>query len=177
MPATWRTNSADCASMRATSSAPRSGTREDTIRGCGNRTSLQARTDLWDFRLAHAKARIAAQRGKIAEARKQAQKARAILDRGRIPEQEEYFPYLEGYIAFYASDYAEALSALNRASPNDPFIQCLIARTYEAAGRPRAMRPSSIGKPRRRLRTACPPPMRSHLRAESLPTLESPVLR
>lgn len=93
-----------------------------------------ARADLWEFRLAHAKARIAAQRGKIAEARKQAQRARAILDRGRIPEQEEYFPYLQGYIAFYSSDYAEALSALNRASRSDPFLQCLIARTYEALG-------------------------------------------
>jgi len=93
-----------------------------------------ARTDLWDFRLAHAKGRIAAQRGKIAEARKQAQKARAILDRGHIPDQEEYFPYLQGYIAFYASDYAEALSALNRVSRSDPFIECLIARRYEAMG-------------------------------------------
>jgi tetratricopeptide (TPR) repeat protein len=93
-----------------------------------------ARADLWEFRLAHAKARIAARRGKVAEARKLAQKARAILDRGRIPDQEEHFPYLQGYIAFYASDYAEALSALNRASSSDPFIQCLIAQTYEAMG-------------------------------------------
>jgi len=106
----------------------------------GNDQGLQepkispARTDLWDFRLAHAKARIAARRGKLAEARKQAQKARAILDRGRIPEQKEYFPYLRGYIAFYASDYAEALSALNGASRTDRFIQCLIAQTYEAMG-------------------------------------------
>jgi len=92
-----------------------------------------ARTDLWGFRLAHAKGRIAAQRGRIAEARKQAEKARAILDRGRIPDQEEFFPYLQGYIAFYASDYAEALSALNRAR-SDPFIECLIGRTYEALG-------------------------------------------
>lgn len=99
-----------------------------------------ARTDLWDFRLAHAKARIAAQRGRIAEARKQVEKARAILDRGRIPEQEEYFPYLQGYVAFCASDYAKALNALNRASGSDPFIQCLIARTYEAMGdRPQAI--------------------------------------
>ncbi len=94
----------------------------------------QARTDLWDFRLAHAKARIAAQSGKLAEARKQAQRARAILDRGRIPEQEEFFPYLQGYVAFYANDYGEALSDLNRASHSDPFIQCLIARTHEAMG-------------------------------------------
>lgn len=27
-----------------------------------------------------------------------------------------------------------ALRALNRASPSEPFIQCLIARTYEAMG-------------------------------------------
>ncbi len=93
-----------------------------------------ARSDLWEFRLAHAKARIAAQRGKIDEARKQAQKARAILDRGRIPDQEEYFPYLQGFVAFYANDYTAALSALSRASPGDPFIQCLTGRTYEALG-------------------------------------------
>jgi len=93
-----------------------------------------ARADLWDFRLAHAKARIAAQLGRIAEAHKQAQKARTVLDRGRIPDQEEYFPYLQGFIAFYSNDYAEALSALNRASRTDAFIQCLIARTYEALG-------------------------------------------
>jgi tetratricopeptide (TPR) repeat protein len=93
-----------------------------------------ARTDLWDFRSAHAKARIAAQRGRIAEARKQTEKARAILDRGRIPDQEEYFPYLQGFVDFYSGDYAEALDALNRASSSDPFIQCLIARTYEALG-------------------------------------------
>jgi tetratricopeptide (TPR) repeat protein len=93
-----------------------------------------ARVDLWDFRIAHAKGRIAAVRGKTAEAQKQAQKARAILDRGHIPDQEEFFPYLQGYIAFYASKYSEALSALNHASQKDPFIQCLIARTYEALG-------------------------------------------
>jgi tetratricopeptide (TPR) repeat protein len=93
-----------------------------------------ARTDLWEFRLAHAKARIAAQRGKIPEARKQAGKARSILDRGRIPDQEQFFPYLQGYIAYYAGEYAEALSALTRASQSDPFIQCLIARTHEALG-------------------------------------------
>jgi tetratricopeptide (TPR) repeat protein len=106
----------------------------------GHDTGLQeahispARADLWDFRLAHAKARIAAQRGKVAEARKQAEKARSILDRGRIPDQEESFPYLQGYAAFYAGEYAEALRAFNRASQSDPFIQCMIGRTHEARG-------------------------------------------
>jgi tetratricopeptide (TPR) repeat protein len=92
------------------------------------------RSDLWDFRLAHAKARIAARRGKTADARKQMAKAREILDRGRIPDQEQYFPYLEGYVAFYARDFTASLQALNRASENDPFIVCLLAQTYEAIG-------------------------------------------
>jgi tetratricopeptide (TPR) repeat protein len=93
-----------------------------------------ARSDLWDFRLAHAKARIAARRGKTADAHKQMAKAKEILDRGRIPDQEQYFPYLEGYVAFYARDYTASLQALNRASENDPFIVCLLAQTFEALG-------------------------------------------
>lgn len=92
------------------------------------------RSDLWDFRLANARARIAVRRGKAAEARKQMAKAKQILDRGRIPDQEPYFPYLEGYVAFYSRDYAAALEALLRASANDPFIVCLLAQTYEALG-------------------------------------------
>jgi len=93
-----------------------------------------ARRDLWDFRLAHARARIAVRRGKASDARKQVAKAREILDRGRIPGQEPYFAYLEGYIAFYSRDYRAALEALNRASENDPFIECLLGQTYEALG-------------------------------------------
>jgi tetratricopeptide (TPR) repeat protein len=93
-----------------------------------------ARRDLWDFRLVHARTRIAVRRGKADDARKQMAKARQILDRGRIPDQEPFFPYLEGYVAFYSHDYGTALQALNRASANDPFILCLIAQAYEALG-------------------------------------------
>lgn len=92
------------------------------------------RKDLWSFRLAHAKARIAARRGKPEEALKYVREARAILDRGRNADQEQYFPYLSGYVAFYAGDYPAALAALERASASDPFIQCLMAQTYEAIG-------------------------------------------
>jgi tetratricopeptide (TPR) repeat protein len=92
------------------------------------------RKDLWSFRLAHAKARIAARRGKPEEALKYVREARAILDRGRNPDLEQYFPYLSGYAAFHAGDYPSALAALRRASKIDPFIQCLIAQTYEAIG-------------------------------------------
>ena len=93
-----------------------------------------ARTDLWDFRMAHAKARIAVRRGKTADARKQIAKAREILDHGRISDQEPYFPYLEGYVAFYSQDYPAAAQALAHAAAADPFIQCLLAQTYEAMG-------------------------------------------
>lgn len=106
----------------------------------GHDTGLQepniaaARRDLWDFRLAHARARIAVRRGKAADAQKQMAKAREILDRGRIRDQEAYYPYLEGYVAFYSRDYQAAALALNRAAANDPFIECLLAQTYEALG-------------------------------------------
>lgn len=93
-----------------------------------------ARRDLWDFRLAHARARIAVRRGKEAEALKQITKAKEILDRGHIPDQEQFFPYLEGYVAFYSRNYGAALETLARDSANDPFILCLLAQTYEALG-------------------------------------------
>jgi tetratricopeptide (TPR) repeat protein len=136
----------------------------------------QARTDLWDFRLAHAKARIAAQSGKLAEARKQVQKARAILDRGRIPEQDEYFPYLQGYVAFYASEYPEALRALTRTSHSDPFIQCLIARTYEGMG-DRAQAIEFYRKAAAATAHSVPAAYAQPLARRKLAGLESPVLR
>jgi hypothetical protein len=34
--------------------------------------------------------------------------AKAILDKGTIPEQAQFFPYLKGYVAFYAGDYKAA---------------------------------------------------------------------
>jgi tetratricopeptide (TPR) repeat protein len=92
------------------------------------------RTDLWNFRLDHARARIAARRGKPQEAAKLVKEARAILDKGRNPEQEPYFPYLSGYVAFYTGDYKTALTELQRADIADPFIQCLTGQAYEALG-------------------------------------------
>ena len=92
------------------------------------------RTDLWNFRWAHARARIAVRRGKTADARKLLAEAKTILDKGRIPDQTEYFPYLAGYVEFYAGDYAAALADLNEANRDDPFIQCLLAQTYEKLG-------------------------------------------
>jgi len=93
-----------------------------------------ARRDLWDFRWEHAQARIAARRGEQAEAQKHVAAAKAVLDKGAIPEQAQFFPYLKGYVAFYAGDYKAALEELKQANQNDPFIQCIIGQTYEKLG-------------------------------------------
>jgi tetratricopeptide (TPR) repeat protein len=92
------------------------------------------RADLWEFRWEHAQARIAARRGNAAEAEKHVSVAKAALDRGRNPQQAQFYPYLVGYVAFYGGDYKTALEKLQKANQNDPFIQCLIAQTYETLG-------------------------------------------
>lgn len=93
-----------------------------------------ARMDLWNFRWEHGQARIAARHGDQSEAQKHVAAAKAILDKGAIPEQAQFFPYLQGYVAFYAQDYQTALDALLKASHNDPFIQCFLGQTYEKLG-------------------------------------------
>jgi tetratricopeptide (TPR) repeat protein len=93
-----------------------------------------ARRDLWEFRWEHAQARIAARRGNQAEAQKHVAAAKAILDNGTNPEQAQFLPYLQGYVAFYAGDYKAALQELLKANQNDAFIQCMIGQTYEKLG-------------------------------------------
>jgi tetratricopeptide (TPR) repeat protein len=93
-----------------------------------------ARQDLWNFRWEHAQARIAARRGDQVAAPKHVAEAKAMLDKGTIPEQAQFFPYLKGYVALYAGDYKTALEELSKANQNDPLIQCLIGQTYEKLG-------------------------------------------
>jgi tetratricopeptide (TPR) repeat protein len=93
-----------------------------------------ARQDLWNFRWEHAQARIAIRRGQTADAEKHVAAAKTILDKGTIPEQATFFPYLVGYVAFYSGDYKKALDQLRQANQNDPFIQCLLGQTYENIG-------------------------------------------
>ena len=93
-----------------------------------------ARRDLWEFRWEHAQARIAARRGNQAEAQKHVAAAKTVLDKGTNPEQAQFLPYLQGYVAFYAGDYKAALQDLLKANQNDPFIQCIIGQTYEKLG-------------------------------------------
>ncbi|HEV2489349.1 MAG TPA: tetratricopeptide repeat protein [Candidatus Acidoferrales bacterium] len=94
----------------------------------------EARKDLWEFRWEHALARLAARRGKFDEADQHVAAAKAALDKGTNAQQEAFFPYLVGYVAFYRGDYKTALENLEKSNENDPFIQCMIAQTYEKLG-------------------------------------------
>jgi tetratricopeptide (TPR) repeat protein len=98
--------------------------------------SKPGRVSLWTFRWEHAQARIAARRGKPAEAEKHVAAARAILDNDAemAKAQAVLFPYLKGYVAFYSGDPNSALEWLLKANQNDAFIQCLTGQTYETLG-------------------------------------------
>ncbi len=94
---------------------------------------------LWDFRLAHAMARLAARRGNAAEAARHVAEARRILDSDAemAKAQEQYFPYLVGYVALYTNDLATAEREFLKttvAMPNDPFQVLLLGLTYERMG-------------------------------------------
>ena len=97
---------------------------------------------LWDFRLAHALARLAARRGDKALAVREVAKARGILDSDSTMRaaQERFYPYLTGYVALYTNDLATAEADLSRAldipqNRNDPFMNALLAMTYEREGK------------------------------------------
>lgn len=89
---------------------------------------------LWDFRWHNALARLAARRGKKSEAKKHVAEARAALDKAQNKNQEPYFPYLTGYVAFYSKDYKTAIADLQKANQEDPFILALLAQSYEKVG-------------------------------------------
>jgi len=97
---------------------------------------------LWDYRLAHALGRLAARRGDAAEARKQIAAARSALDGDptMAEQQERFFPYLVGYVALYTGDLSAAEAEFTKAiamkgNERDPFMHCLLAMTYEKAGK------------------------------------------
>jgi tetratricopeptide (TPR) repeat protein len=102
----------------------------------GNETHPKS---LWNFRLEHALARIAARQGNKAEARKHVAAAKALLDGDpKMAEaQARFFPYLTGYVALYTGDHKMALDELQKAvamQAADPFLQCLLGMTYEKLG-------------------------------------------
>ena len=96
---------------------------------------------LWDYRLAHALARLNARRGDKAGAERQVELARKALDSdtAMARAQERFFPYLRGYVALYTGDLAGAEAELTKAlairgNQNDPFQHYLLALSYEKQG-------------------------------------------
>ena len=73
---------------------------------------------LWDYRTAHALARLAARRGNKAEAERHVSAARRALDgdTAMARQQERFFPYLLGYVALYTNDLAKAEAELTRSA-------------------------------------------------------------
>lgn len=94
----------------------------------------EADKDLWAFRWESAQARIAARAGNKAEAQQHLTAAKAAIDKGTNPDQAQFVPYLEGYVAFYGGEYAAAISDLQKANQKDPFILVLLAQAYEKSG-------------------------------------------
>ncbi len=94
----------------------------------------EADRDLWNFRWENAKARIAAREGKPKQADADVVAAKAILDKGKIPDQQRFYPYLTGYVAFYGDNYKTAIDDLQKADQKDPFILALLAQAYEKSG-------------------------------------------
>ena len=90
---------------------------------------------LADMRWAHAQARIAARRGQADAARQHEAEVAALLDQGGNDDQRVQYAYLRGYVAYYLGDHASAVSHLQHADQEDPFILLLLARASEALGR------------------------------------------
>jgi tetratricopeptide (TPR) repeat protein len=85
----------------------------------------EAEKNLWIFRWENAQARVAARRGQHDEAQKH------VVNN---PEQARFYPYLVGYVAFYAGDYKTAIANLQKADQSDPLILALLAQAYEKSG-------------------------------------------
>lgn len=94
---------------------------------------------LWDFRLAHAEARIAARKGDSVLAHRRVNDAKQILarDSAMAESQAQYLPYLEGYVALFTGDLATAEARFTHTTEqmkNDPFQVVLLGMTYEKMG-------------------------------------------
>jgi tetratricopeptide (TPR) repeat protein len=90
--------------------------------------------NLWIFRWENAQARIAARRGQASEAQQHVAAAKTALDKANNPDQARFYPYLTGYVAFYAGDYKTAIADFEKADQHDPFILVLLGESYEKAG-------------------------------------------
>ncbi len=86
---------------------------------------------LWEMRRHNAFGRIAARRGNKAAAAEHVAAVKALLGKGGHENQRAFYPYLVGYIAFFAKDYRQAVAELLKGDQEDPFILGLIAQSHE----------------------------------------------
>jgi Flp pilus assembly protein TadD len=94
----------------------------------------EADRDLWQLRWENAKARMAAREGKPKQAEADVAAAKVALDKSKNADQQRFYPYLTGYVAFYAGNYKAAIEQLQTADQKDPFILVLLAQAYEKLG-------------------------------------------
>ncbi|MGE5244727.1 MAG: tetratricopeptide repeat protein [Betaproteobacteria bacterium] len=90
--------------------------------------------DLAELRWAHARARIAARRGRAAEAHAQEAAVKALVAKGDNADQAIQLPYLAGYVDFHLKRYRNAVTELQQADQKDPFILVMLAQAYERLG-------------------------------------------
>lgn len=90
--------------------------------------------NLWQFRWESAQARVAARRGNADEAKQHVAAAKAALDKAKNPDQERFYPYLTGYVAFYTNDYKGAIADLQKADQRDALNLLLLGEAYEKSG-------------------------------------------
>jgi tetratricopeptide (TPR) repeat protein len=91
---------------------------------------------LWLFRWESAQARVDARRDNADEAQQHVAAARVALDEAKNPEQEKFYPYLTGYVAFYTGDSDKAILELQKADQHDPLVLALLGEAYERLGHP-----------------------------------------
>jgi Tfp pilus assembly protein PilF len=89
---------------------------------------------LWEMRRHNALGRIEARRGNLAAANEHAAAVKGLLGTPGLENQRLFYPYLVGYIAFFAKQYQQAADELLRGDQSDPFVLGLIAQSYEKLG-------------------------------------------
>lgn len=89
---------------------------------------------LWEMRRHNALGRIEARRGNRAAANQHAAAVKSLLDTPGLENQRVFYPYLLGYIAFFAKQYQQAADELLRGDQSDPFVLGLIAQSYDKLG-------------------------------------------
>jgi tetratricopeptide (TPR) repeat protein len=91
---------------------------------------------IWLGRLHHGQARTLAKMGKQAEAWKEADVIKKMIEDGG-KDGEQFWPsyhYVTGYLKLEAGDYAKAVEELKQTDLTDPFHKLLLARAYEKSG-------------------------------------------